>query len=285
MSTNRYDLIAQEYSNVRNAARLLYVSSAKYSGDWHSTPHTHSCSELFYVTGGVGQFFIEGEIHPVATNDLVIVNPNVEHTEIGLNANPLEYIVLGVDGLELSALDETDNSYCIVNFLAVKDTILFYLQNMLKEIEASTPGYETICQDLMEILIILLMRQTDYSVTLTPIRKKASKLCASVRRYIDVHFKENISLDVLAQISHVSKYYLVHAFTKEYGTSPMNYLINKRLEEAKQLLKNDDYSLSLISRMLGFSSPSYFSQIFKKNEKMTPNEYRKVSRMQKEIEV
>lgn len=282
MSNKRYDIVAQDHANVRSATKLLYVTSAKYSGDWHSTPHTHSCSELFYVTGGIGQFFIDGEIHPVAANDLVIVNPHVEHTEISWNANPLEYIVLGVDGLELSAADETDNSYCIVNFRAVNDTILFYLQNMLNEIEASTPGYETVCQDLMEILIIHLMRQTDYSVTLAPIRKKSSKLCASVRRYIDVHYKENISLDMLAQISHVSKYYLVHAFTKEYGTSPMNYLITRRVEEAKQLLKNDDYSLSLISRMLGFSSPSYFSQIFKKNEHMTPNEYRKVSRMRRD---
>ncbi|MBO5158451.1 MAG: helix-turn-helix transcriptional regulator [Lachnospiraceae bacterium] len=282
MSNKRYDFVVHEQASVRSATKLLYVTSAKYSGDWHSTPHTHNCSELFYVTGGAGQFFIEGEIHPVSPNDLVIVNPNVEHTEISLNANPLEYIVLGVDGLELSAADQADDSYCIVNFRAVKDTILFYLQNMLKEIEAGTPGYETICQDLMEILIILLMRQTDYSVTLTPIRKKASKLCASVRRYIDIHYKENINLDMLAQISHVSKYYLVHAFTKEYGISPMNYLLERRLEEAKQLLKNDDYSLSIISQMLGFSSPSYFSQIFKKNENMSPNEYRKASRMRNE---
>jgi AraC-like DNA-binding protein len=55
-------------------------------------------------------------------------------------------------------------------------------------------------------------------------------------------------------------------------------MISKRIEEAKQLLKNDDYTLSVISRMLGFSSQSYFSQIFKKNEHMTPNEYRKLSR-------
>ena len=62
----------------------------------------------------------------------------------------------------------------------------------------------------------------------------------------------------------------------------MNYLLERRLEEAKQLLKNDDYSLSIISQMLGFSSPSYFSQIFKKNENMSPNEYRKAGRMRNE---
>lgn len=277
MSTQRYDLFTQERTNIRNATKLLYVTASKYSEEWHSIRHTHSCSELFYVTGGQGKFFLDGETYPVAENDLVIVNPHVEHTEISDSEVPLEYIILGVEGLELSS-DEQDTSYCIINFHALKDTIRFYLQTMLHEIEEKTLGYETICQDLMDILIILLMRQTDYSVTLAPVRKKSSQLCSSVRRYIDNHFKENITLDMLSSFSHVSKYYLVHAFSKEYGCSPMNYLTECRLEESKKMLKNDDYSLSLISRLIGFSSPSYFSQTFKKNIGMTPNEYRKVSR-------
>lgn len=278
MSTNRYDLLVQENRSVRNAARLLYVSSAKYGGDWHSTPHTHHCSELFYVIGGVGQFFIEGETHPVSCNDLVIVNPNVEHTEISLNANPLEYIVLGVEGLELSVNDKREDRYCIVNFRNMRENIFFYLHNMLREIETKSPGYETICQDLMEVLVIYLTRQTNFSTTMAPIRKSPSKLCASVRRHIDEHFKENINLDMLAKLTHVSKYYMVHAFSEEYGISPINYMISCRIEEAKQLLKNDDYALSMISQMLGFSSPSYFSQSFKKLTGMSPNDYRKISR-------
>lgn len=278
MSTNRYDITVQENSGIRNATRLLYVSSAKYGGDWHSTPHSHSCTELFYVTSGVGQFFFEGVTKPVSPNDLIIVNPNVEHTEISYNANPLEYIVLGVEGLELSVSDEMENRYCIVNFRNKQEHILFYLQNMLREIEAKSPGYETICQDLMEIFVIYLTRQTDFSTTMVPIKKSASRLCNNVKRYIDEHFKENISLDMLAELTHSSKYYMVHAFSEEFGVSPINYMISRRIEEAKQLLKTYDYSLSLISRILGFSSPSYFSQIFRKTTGMTPNEYRKISR-------
>lgn len=275
MSNNRYDFIVQEHKDLRDAAKLLYVSSAKYSGDWHSTPHTHNCSELFYVIGGVGQFYIEGETYPVTTNDLIIVNPNIEHTEISFNAAPLEYIVLGVEGLELSVSDEREDRYCIVNFRGIRDTVLLCLQNILREIEEKAPGYDTVCQDLIEILFIYLTRQTNFSTTMTPIRKTSSRLCATVRHYIDEHFKENISLDMLAQITHVSKYYMVHAFSEEYGISPINYMVSKRIEEAKHLLKNDDYTLALISRMLGFSSPSYFSQAFKKATGMTPNAYRK----------
>lgn len=278
MSTNRYDFVFPENSDLRNAAKLLYVSSAKYGGDWHSTPHTHSCTELFYVIGGQGQFCIENRIYPVSANDLVIVNPHVEHTELSLNTSPLEYIVLGIDGLELSIADETDHQYCIVSFQDQKETFLFYLQNMLREVAAKTPGNELICQNLMEILVVFLTRQTNYSTTLAPIKSKASRLGVSVRRYIDAHYKENISLDMLAEINHVSKYYMVHAFTEAYGISPINYMIACRIEEAKHLLKTTDYSQAVISRMLGFSSPSYFSQVFRKTEKKSPTEYRRISR-------
>lgn len=275
MSTNRYDFNFPEAARRRRAARLLYVSSAKYGGDWHSTPHTHGCSELFYVTGGTGQFLIEDQIFPVAPDDLIIVNPGVEHTEQGLNASPLEYIVLGIEGLELSAIGGEENApYCIVNFRGMKDSILFYLKSMLSEIETKAPGYEIICSSLMDILSVHLTRQTGFSAALTPVRRKSSHLCAAVRRYIDSHYKENISLDLLASMNHVSKYYMVHAFTEEYGVSPMNYMIRIRIDEACLLLKNDDYSLALISRMLGFSSPSYFSQSFKKLEHISPTEYR-----------
>ena len=283
MSNNRHDFVAQENNSVRNATRLLYVTSAKYSGDWHSTPHTHKCSELFYVIGGAGQFFIEGSVYPVSPNDLVIINPNVEHTEISLNATPLEYIVLGVEGLELSVREELEDRYCIINFRNMREKISFFLHNMLKEIEEKAPGYETICQDLMEVLVIHLTRQTDFSTTMAPIKKSSSHLCATVRRYIDEHFKENINLDMLAQLTHSSKYYLVHAFSAEYGISPINYMISKRIEDAKHLLKNDDYTLSVISRMLGFSSPSYFTQAFKKTVGMSPNQYRKSSRSENHL--
>ena len=275
MSFSRYYFSSQDNRGIRNTAKLLYVSSAKYGGDWHSTPHAHNCTELFYVTGGEGQFYIEGNVYPVSSNDLVIVNPHVEHTEISLNATPLEYIVLGVDGLQLSVSDEREDRYCIVNFRNIRDRISFYLQNMLREIEQKAPGYETICQDLMEVLVIHLTRQTDFSTTMEPIRKSSSRLCATVRRYIDEHFKENINLDMLAQLTHSSKYYMVHAFSEEYGISPINYMISRRIEESRYLLQETDMSMSQIARILGFSSASYFSQSFRRAEGISPIAYRK----------
>ena len=84
---------------------------------------------------------------------------------------------------------------------------------------------------------------------------------------------------MLAEVAHVNKYYLVHTFSKEYGISPINYLISRRIAESKHLLSETDHSLSQISHMLGFSSPSYFSQSFRKLEGVSPMEYRRQSKM------
>ena len=123
------------------------------------------------------------------------------------------------------------------------------------------------------------LRRTDFSLAPAASGTRTSKECAAVRRYIDSHFKESLSLDVLAEVAHVNKYYLVHTFSKEYGISPINYLISRRIAESKQLLSDTDHSLSQISHMLGFSSPSYFSQSFRKLEGVSPMEYRRQSKM------
>lgn len=267
----------------RNKVKLLYVSTAKYGGDWHSTLHTHACTEIFYVVGGSGKFNIEGKLLPVTMDDMVIVNPNVEHTEVSYNKRPLEYIVLGVEGLEYSAGEDTDERWYMTNLQNAREPLLHALREMLREIEFKAVGYELICQDLLEVLILRLMRHAgmQFLPTKTEHRKpgrKPSKECATVRHYIDNHFKENINLDMLSELVHVNKYYMVHSFTKEYGISPINYLITRRIEESKYLLSDTDHSLSQISHMLGFSSPSYFSQSFRRLEGMSPMEYRRSSR-------
>ena len=98
MSTQRFDI--QHAPAPRESFRLLYISKSRFGGDWNSTTHTHSCTELFYCLSGEGQFYLAGQLFPVKPDDMVIVNPQVEHTELSLNASPLEYIVLGVAGIE-----------------------------------------------------------------------------------------------------------------------------------------------------------------------------------------
>lgn len=273
MSRSHYSLNQDQGFTIRGTAKLLNVASAKYGGDWHSVPHTHNHIELFYITGGNGQFLIEDHLYPVNANHLIIINPNVTHTEVSLNAQPLEYIVLGIEGIELAISDNSNGRFCILDHFESAE-IHGCLRNILREMEMKNTGYEDICQAFMEILIIRLMRSTNLAVPAEPQVITGNKQCAAVRRYIDLHFKEPLSLDQLAEEAHMNKYYLSHAFKREYGVSPINYMIGKRLDESKYLLSETDLSMSQIAQLLGFSSLSYFSQVFRRTQSVTPMEFR-----------
>ena len=276
MSNQQYNLDAT--GNYQLNAKLLYVSSAKYGGDWHSTPHTHFFAEMFYVLHGTGRFLVEDEEVPVKENDMVIVNPNVVHTEMSRQNSPLEYIVLGVDGITFSfrQADRLDN-YHVFSFQDKRTELLFYLRSLLNEAEREEPYHDKVCQNLLEVMIIHMLRYADFSMTVIP-SKKANIACGLAKRYIDAHFSDAITLQELADLTHVNKYYLAHIFTEDYGMSPINYLINRRIEESKSLLVNTDHSLSQIAAFTGFSSQSYFSQTFKKIMGISPNEYRQMNK-------
>ncbi len=271
MSSQRFEM--KLGAAPRDTAKLLYISKSRFGGDWHSTPHTHGCTELFYCVHGTGKFNIDNVMYSVSSDDLVIVNAHVQHTEISLNTNPLEYIVLGVEGMEFTFANHGDN-HTIISCRDIRNDVLYLLNLLLKEIGDQNDGFETVCQDLLEVLFIHLLR--DSLLGIQPVdTKRAGSEMAAVKRYIDEHFSENITLDILADNSHVNKYYLSHAFADEYGIAPINYLISRRITESKYYLSNTDTSLSKISGLLGFSSPSYFAQVFHKAEGVSPSFYRK----------
>ena len=277
MSRSHYSLDQDQRFTIRGTAKLLNVASARYGGDWHSVPHTHNHMELFFIVGGKGQFLIEDQLHPVGVNNLVIINPNVTHTEVSLNAQPLEYIVLGIEGIQLAGNDTANGQFNILDHFESVE-ISGCLRNILREMEQKNTGYEDVCQAYMEILIIRLMRSTSLAVPAEPQSISTNRQCAAVRRYIDLHFKEALTLDQLAEEGHMNKYYLSHAFKREYGVSPINYMISRRIEESKYLLAETDLSMSQIAQLLGFSSLSYFSQAFRRTQGSSPMEYRQDTR-------
>ena len=269
-------------AKLRESTKLLYANTARYDPHWHSMPHTHSCSELFFVTGGRGVFHLQNLAYPVQRGDLVIVNAGLEHTETSNEASPLEYIVLGVEGLEALSPQPEANGWVAVSLHGLGTDLTPYLHAVVREMELQEPGFQVICQGLLEVILTLLIRRANFTFSLADGDKKSSRECSMVRRYIDTHFKENLSLDQLAALVHVNKYYLVHTFTREYGTSPINYLISRRIHESRRLLESTNHSLSQISHMLGFSSPSYFSQVFRKQAGISPQEYRKAFKARQE---
>lgn len=276
MSIKRYQFRERHELEKMNF-HLLYISTSLYEKDWHSTPHAHHCTELFYVLRGKGSFLANDQTFDIKEDDLIIVNPNVMHTEMSKNEEPLEYIVLGIEGLQFTTMGKQGemDDFSVHNYYDYKHEILFYLKTLLQEMEREDEDYEIVCQNLLEVLIINMVRRTKANMIVAP-SQKITKECRFIEQYINHHFTEEITLELLSEKSYMNKYYLVHAFKQYKGVSPISYLINKRIESAKELLETTNYSIAQIADCSGFSSQSYFSQVFKKATNMSPNEYRKM---------
>ena len=271
MSTRQYILPQAEPSPAVDGARLLYVTRAQYSAEWASAPHIHACAELFFVLGGSGSLRIQQEVLPVQPGDMIVVSAGVPHTENSQAADPLEYVVLGVEGLEtLSGPD----GYMVLHGFSQRPDVSACLDLLLQEAAGGGQSNAAVCQSVLRALLLFLLRERQSALLPVSQSAKASRECSLVRRYIENHFKENITLDQLAALAHLNKYYLSHAFQKEYGVSPIRYLTRRRIQESRFLLAETDHSLSYIAQVLGFSSLSYFSQCFRRLEGVSPKEYR-----------
>ncbi len=288
MGNIRHSIDGNEQSSFAQS-KLLYVSTSKYEGDWQSILHSHPFSELFYVVNGSGSFIAEGSEFPVSKNDMVIINPHVQHTEKSLRTTPLEYIVLGIDGLSFSAeniasakdgISMQTASGSVYKYNMTNSNVYAYLNIMLEEISRKEENFETVCQNLLEVLLICMLRNNHLSIVQMD-NSILNRECTQIKNYLDANYSENITLDTLAAMTHMNKYYMAHAFTKHIGISPINYLLQKRIQEGKSLLKSTSHSIAQISTSLGFSSQSYFSQMFKKATGKTPIQYRNESHREK----
>ncbi|QKE71691.1 helix-turn-helix domain-containing protein [Arthrobacter citreus] len=104
--------------------------------------------------------------------------------------------------------------------------------------------------------------------------EKYSPTITTCQHYIYDHLYDDITLDHLAKMSHLSPNYLSSVFKKEVGIPISEYIQRQRIEESKKLLQLTNYSISDIGTSLNFNDQSYFIKIFKKYTGLTPKQFR-----------
>lgn len=98
---------------------------------------------------------------------------------------------------------------------------------------------------------------------------------AACLKFIREHLHEELSVDIVAQQAQLSPSYLSHLFKKEVGATVSDYILEKRIEQAKAHLVSGQYLNYELIEKIGFRSYSYFCNVFKKSTGMTPNEYKR----------
>mgnify|MGYP001793591266 CR=1 FL=1 len=96
----------------------------------------------------------------------------------------------------------------------------------------------------------------------------------AVKNYINCNYDKKLNLDLLSKIQFISKYHLLRLFKKYYGLTPRQYLIDRRIEESKRLLKAGT-SVTVTCFGVGFESLGSFSALFKTKTGKSPFQFQK----------
>ena len=105
-------------------------------------------------------------------------------------------------------------------------------------------------------------------------KQKENPIIEKVCSYIDNNLDKDLSLDILANVADVSTFYLSKLFKEEKSENIVNFVTNKRLEKARQLLSETKFSIKEITAFTGYNDQNYFSRLFKNKFGISPSEFR-----------
>ena len=218
MSHRHYSIKENEIPKINS--RLLSISLSKDEKDWSSVLHTHPFTEIFFVINGRGNFVFQRDIRPIEAGDLIIIPPYLEHTEQSIPGMPLQYYVLGMDGIAFQKENQSPSAQIFSSFDQHEMTKELFGQ-IYYEMKSGGYGAEQICQHLLEILILRILRTSRHLVPVSINTVRMTKECAQIKEYLDTNYAEHITLDTLTSLTHMNKYYMAHSFVKHTGLSPI----------------------------------------------------------------
>jgi AraC-like DNA-binding protein len=239
---------------------FLFRTTRPQNGMIH--PHRHQCYELVYYMQGSGSTRVGEYTHLFHDDTFTLIKPHTLHDE--KHATDSEVLFVGFQA-ELGKYPLREGLYHDQS----EGAILALLQRMIIEMQNKRSFYTAKLNHHVGELIIELLRYDVFTTSEPSVDK-----VIYAKNYIDENVSQKISVDLLADLVGYSYDRFRHLFKEEYGLSPMQYVMSKRFELAKRLLKQTDLSISAISNESGFSNDTQFCSLFKKETGLSPRRYR-----------
>lgn len=263
---------------------LIYAGRIGDEPDWSFPHHKHDdLSEIIYICEGEGSFVVDGREYAAGAGDLLIYNRGVMHGERSNPDKPLRTYFCGVGNLAIEGVADgrilPAHRPPVIRTDRYRGKVETYIRNIFEEADTREPGYETVCQHLLISLIALIRRIASAHDTVVT-RANRHALGQQIKEYLDRHYAEDIPLSEIAGTFCISPHYLSHIFKEKIGYSPINYIIQLRIGEAKRLLLTTDLPVQSIAHRVGYDNANYFSMLFKKMTGHSPRGFRDGSKPQ-----
>ena len=239
--------------------------------------HSHQgLCELLICFHGSGIYNIDHESYEIHKGDLIFYNAGSYHEVLSSGSQEIGTYCFGFSDVHRKGLPEnhlTEKGSAFVRPSGVNEEFLLQLADQILAADNRSPAEQLRIQ-LMAVAFLLTACRVP-SENLRSLTRKSSETAVAAKEYIDAHFAEQLKLDDIAGHLSCSTSYLSHSFKELTGYAPLQYILRSRIGQAETLLISSDLSISYISSVTGFESPSYFHRMFRKIVGTTPALYRK----------
>ena len=148
-------------------------------------------------------------------------------------------------------------------------------KQMIQELQRCQAHYP----DLLTLLLLELLIRIERQIGREHRPKDAylnAEMELAIQHFSD-HYSDEINIEEYALSRGMSVSWFIRSFKQYAGTTPMQYLVERRMANAQVLLETTSYNISEIAALVGYDNPLYFSRIFRKQKGMSPSEYRKTT--------
>lgn len=264
------------FTTEKRPSKELFIYECGYEQCKPRDPYQYEQIDYYlihYIISGEGLFFMNNEVYKLKKGDGFLIRPNTDNNYYPIADNPWTYRWIGINGTEVSRLLDLcgfDDSTFTFNYSENN-----FMDTCFKNIlDSCNKGQDFDSLGNLYLFFNKLICKNDKKTT--DAVTVAGNYITLFVDYIHNNYSNDISISEIADHLNINRSHLFKLFRHNMNMSPQNYLINYRLNKACELLRKSSYSISEISYLIGFNSPSYFSKIFSKYKKKSPIDYRKM---------
>ena len=271
---------------------------------WRSTAetvtrlHFHNCVEIGFLCEGSCKLILEGETIALTSPAVTVLPPNKPHYTQAFpeEDNRWNWIYLDparllkdFDPVQMNELHRylrlLNGQDCVFTQERTPE-IIQMVRIVLRELEEKKTHYRSVARGLFSSLFLMLFRQTvDKGDPVTGEQAHQPGRIAAAITYINENYMNNITVDQLADICHVSVTHLRRLFHQSLGWSPQEYLHIVRIGHACDILFGEECSVTDVAIRVGYSAPSSLTRQFRRLYGISPNQWRKKARREDNPEV
>ncbi len=234
--------------------------------------HWHENLEMLYFLSGECNVINGNEELFVKTGEMVVFNSEAVHYVKAQN-NPCEYIIVQLDTTYFEAMGFNITDLNIKKIIK-DDEIGEIFKKALFEQENKLPYYHESVKAMMQQVLVIIFRKYLVEDSRNGELSNKLKLIKKVVKYIKRHYDEELTVEKISDYCGYSRFYVSKTFKEITGYTVIWYINAARIEKAKSLLRNGNFSMSEIASQCGFVNQSYFGKVFKRLENISPHEYK-----------